>query len=192
MAIVQDGWKVTEVADRLGVSRQSVHKWIARYDAGGLPASPTAPIDRRAVPRSPRSSRRRSVSCVARPRVGTAPDPAPARQAGRRSVAWAFEHPSLPQAPQPHRATPSQETTRRVPSLANGSVPNGALVLANVAAETGDPLYVIRRAFPIRGPGDGVEGLILDVDIPGGGEPFEFRDPDALDRLAAIISFQNP
>lgn len=75
----------------------------------------------------------------------------------------------------------------------NGSVPNGALVLANVAAETGDPLYVIRRAFPIRGPGDGVEGLILDVDIPGSGEPFEFRDPDALDRvLAALISFQNP
>jgi transposase InsO family protein len=38
MAVVQDGWKVTEVADRLGVSRQSVHRWIARYEAGGLPA----------------------------------------------------------------------------------------------------------------------------------------------------------
>jgi transposase InsO family protein len=38
MAVVQDGWKVTEVADRLGVSRQSVHKWIARYEVGGLPA----------------------------------------------------------------------------------------------------------------------------------------------------------
>ena len=38
MAVVQDGWKVTEVADRLGVSRQSVHTWIARYEAGGLPA----------------------------------------------------------------------------------------------------------------------------------------------------------
>lgn len=38
MAVVQDGWKVSEVADRLGVSRQSVHKWIARYEAGGLPA----------------------------------------------------------------------------------------------------------------------------------------------------------
>jgi hypothetical protein len=25
MAVVQDGWKVTEVADRLGVARQSVH-----------------------------------------------------------------------------------------------------------------------------------------------------------------------
>jgi transposase len=38
MAVVQDGWKVTEVAQRLGVARQSVHNWIARYEAGGLPA----------------------------------------------------------------------------------------------------------------------------------------------------------
>ena len=38
MAVVQDGWKVTEVADRLGVARQSVHNWIARYETGGLPA----------------------------------------------------------------------------------------------------------------------------------------------------------
>jgi transposase InsO family protein len=38
MAVVQDGWKVTEVAERLGVARQSIHNWIARYEAGGLPA----------------------------------------------------------------------------------------------------------------------------------------------------------
>lgn len=38
MAVVQDGWKITEVADRLGVTRQAVHKWIARYEAGGLAA----------------------------------------------------------------------------------------------------------------------------------------------------------
>jgi transposase-like protein len=38
MAVIQDGWKVTEVADRLGVARQSVHNWIARYQAGGLAA----------------------------------------------------------------------------------------------------------------------------------------------------------
>ena len=38
MAVVQDGWKVVEVARRLDVSRQSVHKWIARYEQGGLPA----------------------------------------------------------------------------------------------------------------------------------------------------------
>ena len=38
MAVVQDGWKVTEVAARLGVARQSVHNWIARYETGGLAA----------------------------------------------------------------------------------------------------------------------------------------------------------
>jgi transposase InsO family protein len=38
MAVLQDGWKVTEVAQHLGVARQSVHNWIARYEQGGLPA----------------------------------------------------------------------------------------------------------------------------------------------------------
>jgi transposase InsO family protein len=38
LAVTQDGWKVTEVAERLGCSRQSVHAWIARYEAGGLAA----------------------------------------------------------------------------------------------------------------------------------------------------------
>ena len=38
MAVVQDGWTVTEVAHRLGVARQSVHNWIARYETGGLTA----------------------------------------------------------------------------------------------------------------------------------------------------------
>jgi transposase len=38
LAVVQDGWKASEVAERLGVSRRSVHAWIARYEAGGLAA----------------------------------------------------------------------------------------------------------------------------------------------------------
>jgi transposase InsO family protein len=38
LAVVQDGWQVSEVAARLGVSRQSVHTWIARYEHGGLAA----------------------------------------------------------------------------------------------------------------------------------------------------------
>lgn len=36
LAVVQDGWRVVEVARRLGVSRQSVHTWITRYEQGGL------------------------------------------------------------------------------------------------------------------------------------------------------------
>jgi len=38
LAVVQDGWQVSEVARRLGVSRQSVHAWISRYEQGGLAA----------------------------------------------------------------------------------------------------------------------------------------------------------
>jgi len=38
LAVVQDGWRVVEVARRLGVSPQSVHTWIARYHQGGLAA----------------------------------------------------------------------------------------------------------------------------------------------------------
>src|SRR5881296_1956328 len=36
LAVVQDGWKVVEVARRVGVSRQTLHAWIARYERGGL------------------------------------------------------------------------------------------------------------------------------------------------------------
>jgi len=38
LAVIQDGWQVSEVARRLGVSRQSVHAWISRYEQGGLSA----------------------------------------------------------------------------------------------------------------------------------------------------------
>lgn len=39
MAVIQDGWKIVEVADRLGVTRQTVRNWIIRYETqGGLPA----------------------------------------------------------------------------------------------------------------------------------------------------------
>lgn len=59
LAVVQDGWKVTEVADRLGISRQSVHNWIARYEQGGLAPSPIthavrSPARTKSPPRSKR------------------------------------------------------------------------------------------------------------------------------------------
>jgi transposase-like protein len=38
LAVIQDVWRVTEVAHRLGVSRQTVHSWMARYQQGGLPS----------------------------------------------------------------------------------------------------------------------------------------------------------
>lgn len=36
LAVVQDGWKISEVAAHLGVTRQTVHNWIKRYQADGL------------------------------------------------------------------------------------------------------------------------------------------------------------
>jgi transposase InsO family protein len=36
LAVISEGSTVTEVAARWGVSRQSVHAWLAKYEAGGL------------------------------------------------------------------------------------------------------------------------------------------------------------
>ena len=38
LAVVRDGFSVTAVAEKWGVSRQSVHAWLARYRDGGLEA----------------------------------------------------------------------------------------------------------------------------------------------------------
>jgi len=38
LAVISEGGTVTEVAGRWGVSRQSVHAWLVRYEAGGLEA----------------------------------------------------------------------------------------------------------------------------------------------------------
>ena len=36
MAVLRDGHTVVDVAERFGVARQSVHRWIRRFEAGGL------------------------------------------------------------------------------------------------------------------------------------------------------------
>jgi transposase-like protein len=38
LAVIGDGKTVTEVAAEWRVSRQTVHTWLARYEAGGLEA----------------------------------------------------------------------------------------------------------------------------------------------------------
>ena len=38
LAVISDGETVTDVAARFGVSRQSVHSWLVKYEAGGLEA----------------------------------------------------------------------------------------------------------------------------------------------------------
>ncbi len=36
LAVIRDGRTVTEVAAAVGVSRQTMHAWLAKYEAGGL------------------------------------------------------------------------------------------------------------------------------------------------------------
>ena len=36
LAVIAEGCTVTEVAARFGVSRQTMHAWLAKYEAGGL------------------------------------------------------------------------------------------------------------------------------------------------------------
>ncbi|MCA4730659.1 helix-turn-helix domain-containing protein, partial [Mycobacterium avium] len=36
MAVVGDGLSISQVAEKVGVSRQTLHRWLARYEAAGL------------------------------------------------------------------------------------------------------------------------------------------------------------
>ncbi len=38
LAVLQDGLSVTDVAGKVGVSRQTLHGWLRRYAEGGLAA----------------------------------------------------------------------------------------------------------------------------------------------------------
>jgi transposase len=36
LAVISDGLSISQVASKVGVSRQTVHAWLARYEAEGL------------------------------------------------------------------------------------------------------------------------------------------------------------
>jgi transposase len=36
LAVIADGLSISQVAGKVGVSRQTLHAWLARYEAGGL------------------------------------------------------------------------------------------------------------------------------------------------------------
>src|SRR5690349_18901719 len=36
MAVIGDGLSVSQAAEKTGVARQTLHRWLARYEAGGL------------------------------------------------------------------------------------------------------------------------------------------------------------
>jgi len=37
LAVISDGWSVSQVAEKVGVSRQTLHSWLARYEADRKP-----------------------------------------------------------------------------------------------------------------------------------------------------------
>ncbi|CKS60201.1 transposase [Mycobacterium tuberculosis] len=36
LAVISDGLSISQVAEKVGVSRQTLHTWLARYKAEGL------------------------------------------------------------------------------------------------------------------------------------------------------------
>ncbi|AAK45021.1 Putative uncharacterized protein [Mycobacterium tuberculosis variant bovis] len=36
LAVISDGLSISQVAEKVGVSRQTLHTWLARYEAEGL------------------------------------------------------------------------------------------------------------------------------------------------------------
>ncbi|WP_139807571.1 helix-turn-helix domain-containing protein, partial [Mycobacterium avium] len=36
LAVISDGLSISLVAEKVGVSRQTLHAWLARYEASGL------------------------------------------------------------------------------------------------------------------------------------------------------------
>ena len=71
MAVIGDGLSISQVAEKVGVSRQTLHAWLARYEAEGLEGLRIGRIGRRRVRiRCRRRWRRRCWSCVVRGRIG--------------------------------------------------------------------------------------------------------------------------
>lgn len=71
LAVISDGLSVSQVASKVGVSRQTVHAWLARYEAEGLEGWRIGRIGRcRVRIRCRPWWRRRCWSCVARGRIG--------------------------------------------------------------------------------------------------------------------------
>ncbi len=70
---------------------------------------------------------------------------------------------------------------------ADGLDPDGEIVIADVAPECEPVEYLIRRAHVVR-DGDGAfERLLLNVEVPGRGDEYEFADPDAEARVVAVL-----
>ena len=59
LAVISDGLSISQVAEKVGVSRQTLHAWLARYVAEGLDGSGGSVASAGAVSAS--DARRRSA-----------------------------------------------------------------------------------------------------------------------------------
>ena len=81
MEVLRDGLTVIEVAERYGVSRQTVHSWLRRYRTGGLDALADRSHRPRQLP-APDAGRGRG------PPVRAAPPPSPAGANAAWPTSW--------------------------------------------------------------------------------------------------------
>lgn len=44
LAVIGDGLSASQVAEKIGVSRQTLHTWLARYEASGLDGLVDRPV----------------------------------------------------------------------------------------------------------------------------------------------------
>jgi transposase-like protein len=106
VAVMRDGFTVTEEAQKFGVSRQSLYRWMARYEESGLEELAEGSHRPKSVPPSD-GLRDRDPSARAATQaspVGTAAHPTPAEATGRRLPAFAHGHLSGPGATRDDRA----------------------------------------------------------------------------------------
>ena len=126
--VLADGLSVTEVAERYGVARQTVHRWIARYQRGGLGAL----ADRSHRP----DSCPHQMPAVIEARIlelrrvhaewGAGADPLRPRPRTGPTHSGTLEHLSGAGSSGGHPGPPAQEAQGRLPAL-GAPRPDGAL-----------------------------------------------------------------
>jgi Helix-turn-helix domain len=80
MEVLRDGHMVIEVAERYGVSRQAVHRWLRRYQQGGLDALADRSHRPRRCPHQ--------LAAVVEARLASCAGPIPAGGHGGWATSW--------------------------------------------------------------------------------------------------------
>ena len=104
LGVIRDGFSVTEVAQKFGVSRQAVHTWLKRYEEGGLGALGERSHRPSVSPNQmPAVIEARTRTAPTPPELGSGESPAPAGARGRDAPALRVG--DLPRAAtkRPHR-----------------------------------------------------------------------------------------